>query len=57
MTLDKKQLAEAQQDFELAVRLIMKQENVPQSKARFIAWLEGPEGLAKRMGQLSLPLK
>lgn len=39
-----------QEDFKLAVMLIMKQEGVPKSKATFMAWLEGPSGLQKRLG-------
>lgn len=36
------------QDFERLVSLIKAQEGVPDGKARFMAWLEGPEGLTRR---------
>lgn len=49
MFKDKKEEAEAKRKFELHVRLIAHQEGIPESRARFIAWTEGPTGLEKRL--------
>lgn len=41
--------AKAKLDFELHVALIMRNDNVPKAKALFRAWIEGREGLEKRL--------
>lgn len=47
--LAKRDLSKKKDEFSLHVALIMHQDTVPKSKATFIAWLEGNEGLAKRL--------
>lgn len=54
--MDKKEAAAAKQDFELHCALIRKQEGRTSNAARFIAWSEGPAGLARRLGTPELPL-
>lgn len=52
-----RQLAKQQKnDFALHVALIMKTHGVPKSRAAFIAWCEGHDGLNKRLGQDALPM-
>lgn len=41
--------------FALHIALLQEREGLSLSKARFQAWLEGPEGLAQRLGELPLP--
>jgi len=44
---------EAKRDFELHVMLIVIDKNVSAGKARFMAWVEGPEGLKKRLSRMT----
>lgn len=55
--LDKKQQAALKADFALHVALIQKQDGATQTNARWLAWTEGQAGLARRLGQGTLPLK
>lgn len=48
---------QSKNDFALHVALIMKTHSVPKSKAYFLAWCEGYDGLNKRLGQDTLPLE
>lgn len=48
----KKAARQAKQDFDLHVALIMRDKGVIASKARFMAWLEGPPGLQGRLNRL-----
>lgn len=56
MTDQKAQDKKDKADFALAVMLIQKQDGVKLADARFRAWLEGPKGLQKRLGQTDLPI-
>lgn len=44
---------EAKRDFELHIMLIVIDKNVTAGKARFMAWVEGPEGLKKRLSRMT----
>lgn len=55
--LDKKAIKSAKNDFALHLALIQKQDNCSLTDARFRAWLEGINGLAKRLGQMDPPLE
>lgn len=54
MRMDKKALSKAKADFDLHVALLMKREECAKSKATMMAWMQGPEGLAKLLGALPL---
>lgn len=43
----------AKRDFELHVMLIVIDKNVTAGKARFMAWVEGQEGLKKRLSRMT----
>lgn len=47
--MDKKQLANAKNDFNLHVALIMKSDGANKGTATFKAWLEGEAGLKTRL--------
>lgn len=43
----------AKRDFELHVMLIVIEKKVTAGKARFMAWVEGQEGLKKRLSRMT----
>lgn len=51
--MDKKQLQEKRNDFQLHVALIMKSDGANKGTATFKAWLEGEAGLKTRLTNTS----
>ena len=51
-----KQQRQDKDDFALHVLLIQRAESVTTTKARFMAWAEGRDGLNKRLGQKEMPV-
>lgn len=46
-----KQSSPQKSDFDFHVLLIMRQDGVSKSKATFMAWAEGPTGIADRLSK------
>lgn len=52
--MDKKEEKSLYEQYQLHLALIKHTERVSTPKATFKAWLEGPDGVARRLGQQSL---